>query len=142
MLPPNRSLPGCVIIPELAYTDVRQAAAWLCAAFGFQLRLEIGNHRAQLAFGDGAIVVTQQARTMAGAAPERQHALMVRVEDLTAHHARAVRHGAKIVREPADHPYGERQYTAEDVGGHIWTFSQTIADSDPASWGGKFHPPA
>jgi hypothetical protein len=24
----------------------------------------------------------------------------------------------------------------EDLGGHRWTFSQTIADADPASWGG------
>jgi uncharacterized glyoxalase superfamily protein PhnB len=64
---------------------------------------------------------------------------MVRIENLDAHHARAVRLGAKIVRPPADHPFGERQYTAEDLGGHVWTFSQTIADSDPASWGGKLH---
>jgi uncharacterized glyoxalase superfamily protein PhnB len=142
MLPSNRSIPGCVIIPELAYDDVREAAAWLGAAFGFTLRLEIGNHRAQLAFGDGAIVVTQQSRTVAGAAVERRHGVMVRVADLDAHHARAAKHGAKIVRPPADHPYGERQYAAEDPGGHVWTFSQTIADSDPASWGGKLHPSA
>lgn len=139
MLPANRSVPGCVIIPELAYDDVGQAAAWLCAAFGFVRRLEIGNHRAQLTFGDGAIVVTQRARLAAGGTPERQHAVMVRVENLDQHHARAVQHGAKILRALADHPYGERQYTAEDLGGHIWTFSQTIADSDPASWGGKLH---
>jgi hypothetical protein len=24
------------------------------------------------------------------------------------------------------------------VGGHRWTFSQSVADSDPASWGGEF----
>jgi uncharacterized glyoxalase superfamily protein PhnB len=140
MLSSNRSIPGCVIIPELAYEDVRQAADWLCVAFGFTLRLEIGNHRAQLVLGDGAIVVTQRTRTNPGPAAERQHAVMVRIENLEAHHARAVQHGAKIVRPPADHPYGERQYTVEDPGGHVWTFSQTIADSDPASWGGKLHP--
>ena len=106
---------------------------------GVPLRLEIGSHRAQLAFGEGAIVVTQRARPATGATPERQHAVMVRVRDLEAHHARARLHGAKIVHSPADHPYGERQYTAEDLGGHVWTFSQTIADSDPASWGGKLH---
>ena len=44
--------------------------------------------------------------------------------------------GAQILRPPADHPFGERQYTAVDIGGHRWTFSQTIADVDPASWGG------
>jgi uncharacterized glyoxalase superfamily protein PhnB len=40
------------------------------------------------------------------------------------------------VAAPADFPYGERQYTVQDPGGHIWTFSQTIADVDPAAWGG------
>lgn len=38
---------------------------------------------------------------------------------------------------PTDFPYGERQYSAEDVGGHGWTFSQSIADVDPSIWGGQ-----
>jgi uncharacterized glyoxalase superfamily protein PhnB len=36
-----------------------------------------------------------------------------------------------------DYPYGERQYSAVDVGGHHWTFSESIADVDPADWGGE-----
>jgi uncharacterized glyoxalase superfamily protein PhnB len=61
----------------------------------------------------------------------------VRVEDADAHHARAVAEGATILDQPTDHPYGERQYNAEDPGGHRWTFSQSIADVDPADWGGE-----
>jgi len=45
--------------------------------------------------------------------------------------------GARILRPPADYPYGERQYTAEDLAGHRWTFSQTIADVAPEEWGGR-----
>jgi uncharacterized glyoxalase superfamily protein PhnB len=48
----------------------------------------------------------------------------------------AARNGAHILSPPTDYPYGERQYSAEDLGGHRWTFSQSIADVDPASWGG------
>jgi uncharacterized glyoxalase superfamily protein PhnB len=44
--------------------------------------------------------------------------------------------GAKILQAPTDHPYGERRYTAEDIAGHVWTFSESIAAVDPASWGG------
>lgn len=33
-------------------------------------------------------------------------------------------------------PYGERQYTVRDIGGHIWTFSESVADIDRGSWGG------
>lgn len=43
--------------------------------------------------------------------------------------------GAHILHPPTDYPYGERQYVAEDPGGHRWTFSQSIADIDPVSWG-------
>lgn len=35
-----------------------------------------------------------------------------------------------------DYPYGEQQYTGQDLGGHRWTFSQTTADVYPKTWGG------
>jgi uncharacterized glyoxalase superfamily protein PhnB len=60
----------------------------------------------------------------------------VRIEDADAHCAHARASGARILAEPTDHPYGERQYAAEDLGGHCWTFSQTIADVAPEDWGG------
>ena len=63
-------------------------------------------------------------------------AVLVRVEDAYAHCERARSHGARIVMEPTDFEYGERQYAAEDPAGHRWTFSETIEDVDPASWGG------
>jgi len=127
----NRSMPRCTVIPELGYSDVGAAIDWLCGAFGFTLRLRIADHRAQLNVGDGAVVLTCHPE------PDgRAHAVMVRVDDVKAHHERATRHGARILRPPADYPYGERQYTAEDFGGHVWTFSQSIADVAPDQWGG------
>ncbi|WP_324906892.1 VOC family protein [Lysobacter sp.] len=132
-------MPDAVVIPELAYPDVGEASAWLCAAFGFVERLRIGNHRAQLRFGHGgAVVVTQGNRRDSG---DRRHAVMVRVDDADAHHARAVAHGARILHPPTDHPYGERQYSALDPAGHVWTFSQSVADVDPADWGGRLLSP-
>ena len=59
----------------------------------------------------------------------------VRVEDADRHHEQAAKRGARIMHPPTDYPYGERQYSAADLGGHPWTFSQSIADVDPASWG-------
>ena len=127
----NRSMPPSVIIPELPYPDVRQAVDWLCRCFGFVERLRIGDHRAQLSFGQGSIVVTSQ-----GVGLSASHSVMVRVTDVDGHHARAARLGVQILNPPANYPYGERQYTAEDLGGHRWTFSQTILDVDPSDWGG------
>jgi uncharacterized glyoxalase superfamily protein PhnB len=66
---------------------------------------------------------------------------MVRVADVDAHHARATAKGARVLGTPTDYPYGERQYSALDLGGHRWTFSQSIADIDPASWGGQMVEP-
>jgi uncharacterized glyoxalase superfamily protein PhnB len=127
-LKPNRSVPPVSVIPELPYRDVREAAEWLCRAFGFRERLQIGDHRAQLVYEDGAVVVIEGE-----AGPSH---LLVRVEDADAHRARAEAAGAIIRSEPTDWPYGERQYSAEDPGGHVWTFSESIADVDPADWGG------
>ena len=59
---------------------------------------------------------------------------MVRVDDASGHGERARARGATIVSEPQDYPYGERQYTAEDLGGHHWTFSESIADVAPEEW--------
>jgi uncharacterized glyoxalase superfamily protein PhnB len=133
----NRSVPSATVMPELAYADVTEASEWLCRAFGFRLRLRIGDHRAQLVFGDGAVIVTELGEGAEAHSNAATHALLVRVDDADAHHERAVDGGARILRSPSDHPYGERQYTAEDLGGHRWTFSESTADVDPASWGGE-----
>jgi uncharacterized glyoxalase superfamily protein PhnB len=61
----NRSMPECTVIPVLSYPDVSQAIDWLCQAFGFTLRLRIGDHRAQLAIGSGAIVITKERTAIA-----------------------------------------------------------------------------
>jgi uncharacterized glyoxalase superfamily protein PhnB len=138
----NRSMPRSPVIPELVYPDVRAAVAWLCDAFGFAERWTAGGHRAQLAVGDAAVVVMADDGGGRGTPDARAitHGVMVRVEDVDAHHARAQLHGARILDSPTDFPYGERQYGAEDLAGHRWTFSQTIADVAPEDWGGQSGP--
>ena len=134
----NRSMPPGTIIPELPYRDVHAAAEWLCRAFGFRERLRIGDHRVQLRIGDAAIVVVQQGTSRADAGAG---GIMVRVADVDGHHANAIAEGAKVLGGPVDYPFGERQYSAVDPGGHRWTFSQSIADVDPAAWGGQLVDP-
>lgn len=128
----NRSIPRCTVISELVYPDVEKAVQWLCDVFGFTLRIGMGSHRAQLNVGDGAVVLMEPR----GGGESRSNVL-VRVEDVNRHCAHAKQRGARVLREPADHPYGERQYNVEDLAGHVWTFSQSIADVDPREWGGE-----
>jgi len=123
-LKPNRSIPAATVVPVLIYPDVRAAVAWLEAAFGFRERVKIGeDHRAQM-----------RRPPRPG---ESTSSVLVRVKDARSHCERARAHGAKIRMEPTDFEYGERQYHAEDLAGHQWTFSETLADMAPEQWGGE-----
>jgi len=136
---PNRSVPAAGVVPVLTYPDVRRAVAWLTDAFGFEERLRIGDgHRSQLVAGEGAVIVADVGGDRRPPQPNHvTHSVMVRVEDLDAHRARSIRHGAHIVMEPTAFDFGERQYVVEDLAGHRWTFSETLADVDPQDWGGE-----
>ena len=114
----NRSIPTTTVIPVLAYPDVNQAATWLCKTFGFSVRLRVGDHRVQLNVGDGAVIVREIRPNEVNAALGMGHSITVRVEDADAHCNRAKEHGARITQEPLTHPFGERQYNAEDFAGH------------------------
>lgn len=103
-----------------------------CAgSLGLPCGWRAGDHRAQLNIGEGAMAVTKSETAGSG------ESVMVRVDNVDEHHRLALQHGAKILQPPTDFPYGERQYTVEDLGGHSWTFSQTIADIAPEEWGGR-----
>ncbi len=132
----NRSIPQATVIPVLAYSEVNQAAAWLCDAFGFTVRLRIGDHRVQLNVGNGAVILRELRPNEIDAVLGLGYSVTVRVEDVDSHCKRARDHGAKITQEPVTYPYGERQYDAEDLAGYSWKFSQTVADADPRDWGG------
>ena len=131
----NRSAPPGTIVPWLTYPDVDAAIAWLSGAFGFRERLRTppeadgSIHHAQVAIGEGCVVLTS------GSAPDSKISLFVPVEDVDAHCERARKFGARIVLEPNTCPFGERQYSAEDLAGYRWTFSQSLADVDPQDWG-------
>ena len=119
------------MIPVLRYPDPGVAAAWLEKAFGFTVRLRIANHRIQMRAGDGCLTIAE-----GDAKPNHSGGVQVRIEDALDHCERARKAGAKILTEPVDHVYGERQYATEDFYGHRWDFTETVADVEPESWGG------
>jgi len=131
----NRSVPPCTVIPVLTYPDPSAAADWLSKAFGFTVRLRIANHRIQMKAGEGCFTVAE-----GDSPPDRSHVIQVRIEDAVAHCERARQNGAVILTDVTEHPYGERQYNAQDFFGHRWDFTETIADVAPEEWsGGEFH---
>jgi len=102
---------------------------------------------AQLAIGQGGVLLggPRKGQGFASAPDDAElrpprpnevsQTLSVHVEDVDCHYLHAKERGARILSPPTTCPFGERQYTAEDVDGHRWTFSQSVADVDPRDWG-------
>jgi uncharacterized glyoxalase superfamily protein PhnB len=146
MKPTPKNFPR--ITSGLYYDNPQQAIDWLCRAFGFEVRLKVEGDEgeivhSELAFGDGIIMVSGVApkpdrpwlnyRKSPPQASGNTQNLMVYVDDVEAHCARARAAGAKIDSEPENHDYGEeywsdRSYGAEDIGGHHWWFTQRLRD--------------
>jgi uncharacterized glyoxalase superfamily protein PhnB len=127
------------------YDDPHAAIAWLCQAFGFEVRLKVEGedgviHHSELCFGEALVMVggTQgqepwqssyrSPRALGGGITQ---ALALFVDDVDAHHAHAVAAGAKIIRPPSTNDYGDdywtdRSYGALDLEGHLWWFMQRL----------------
>jgi uncharacterized glyoxalase superfamily protein PhnB len=138
----------------LFYRDPARAIAWLCDAFGFELRLKVEGEageivHSELMYGGAMIMVGASARPGAAPEPGREfkaddaspldlggrmtQSLCLFVDDVDAHCAQARALGATIVSEPAVHDYGEdywsdRSYGAKDLDGHTWWFTQRLRD--------------
>lgn len=138
----NRSSPPGPIVPSVFYDDVIKAVDWLCDAFGFVEHLRWGpegGETVQLGVGEGSIFVRGSGSSPAPGERLRAltHALMVDVTDVDRHYEQAKRAGAEILLEPETHVFGERQYTARDLAGHHWTFTQSVSDVAPEDWGAR-----
>jgi uncharacterized glyoxalase superfamily protein PhnB len=126
------------IIPGLRYRDAHAAIRFLCEAFGFsehavhtdETNPTIVLH-AQLTYG-GGMVMLGSVRQEAGFADhivqpdqiggrETQCPYVV-VDDLKAHYANAKAHGATIIDEYEEKPYGGAGYSARDLEGRLWYF--------------------
>ena len=132
------------VYPMIAYEDAATAIDWLTTAFGFSERGEryvmddgtIGH--AELDVGGATVMLATPSREYQSPARHRQlceaadrwldnpwvvDGLLVLVDDLDAHHDRALAAGANVIRPPEEGPDG-RLYTAEDLEGHRWMFQQ------------------
>ena len=131
------------VIPMIAYEDGPEAMDWLSSAFGFQERTRMVGEDGRLSHGEmqaGEGVIMLATPTPDYQAPRRHRAeceptqkwssvpyivdgVLVYVDDVNAHYARAKQRGATILSEPEADDYGKR-YRAEDVEGHRWMFMQ------------------
>jgi uncharacterized glyoxalase superfamily protein PhnB len=139
----NRSIPTATVIPVLVYPDVRAAVAWLTEAFGFVERVRVGeDHRSQMQVGQNGAVIVADVRGEQQPPAEGMvtHVIKVRVVDVDGQLEQARAHGARVLQEPTEYEYGERECTVEDLAGHRWQFTQTLRDVAPEEWGGRSFP--
>jgi uncharacterized glyoxalase superfamily protein PhnB len=132
------------IMPSLRYDDVAGALDWLQKVFGVREHLRWSSEdgvvqHAEVRIGRGFVELAgatadQPTPSTLGAASS---ALVVFVDDVDGHHARAQAAHARIVSALSDKPWGLRQYTAEDPEGHRWEFSQQIRRVPPHEWGAQ-----
>lgn len=131
----------------LFYENANEAIAWLQAAFGFELMLKVDDadgsvKHSELKFGEALIMVGEGAadraprfgvpyRSPLAVGGANTQNLLLYVDDVDAHCARARAAGARIVAEPELHDYGpeywaDRSYGALDLDGHQWWFSERV----------------
>jgi uncharacterized glyoxalase superfamily protein PhnB len=130
---------------SIFYADPNAAIDWLCKAFGFELRLKVEGDAGEIAHSE---LMLEEALVMVGGASGSEpwqaiyrtpqaigggitQALCFHIDDVDAHHEKALAAGAKIVREPRTSDYGDdywadRSYGALDPEGHLWWFMQRV----------------
>jgi uncharacterized glyoxalase superfamily protein PhnB len=127
----------------LFYEDGLAAIDWLCAAFGFEVRIKVLEQKklvhSELTF-EGAVVMVGQlsgrperafCRSPRGVGGGNTQSLMLYIEDVAAHCQRARAAGAVIATEPRVSDYGpdywsDKSYEAVDLEGHHWWFCERI----------------
>jgi uncharacterized glyoxalase superfamily protein PhnB len=131
------------VIPMIAYEDGPRAMDWLASSFGFHERARMVGPDGRLGHGEmetgaGVIMLATPSPDYRGPKRHRESCdqaskwssvpyiidgVLVYVEDVSAHHARARAAGARILSEVTDGGNG-KQYRVEDLEGHRWMFME------------------
>src|SRR5262245_9887530 len=136
-------VPAQSVVPMLSYEDGVAALAWLHRAFGFEEIARYTEADGRLSHGEmraGAGLIMLASPTPDYQSPKRHRevcdqarkwstvpwiidGVLVYVDDLERHFARAKAAGVEILFDIGQGPPG-RRYRAEDIEGHRWFFFQ------------------
>jgi DNA-binding transcriptional MerR regulator/uncharacterized glyoxalase superfamily protein PhnB len=128
----------------LVYRDIEAAQRHLVDVFGLVAgaltRDEDGRvMHGEVFAGDGVIWMHPESEAYRLASPmtsgTASHCMAVDVDDVDAHHARAVAAGAEVVYGPTEMPYGVREYAARDSEGGLWSFIQPLDPTEEEGHG-------
>ena len=131
------------VVPMIAYEDGNAAMDWLVEAFGFveadrRISLDGRLTHGELEVGDGIIMLATPTPDYQGPKHHRENCeparkwsrvpyiidgVLVQVDNVDEHCARARAAGALILSEPETTDDG-RRYRVEDLEGHRWMFEE------------------
>lgn len=120
------------IVTILVYADIARAHDFLVGTFGFSPGGLHRNDQGDVVHGE--VVLDGERIWLHRVAPDHglrsvmelgsaTGMLNIFVDDVDEHHAHAVAAGATIIYPPTDQPYGQREYSASDPEGRIWSFA-------------------
>jgi DNA-binding transcriptional MerR regulator len=122
-------------ISVLVYADLDAAYEFLTRVFGLGpghlARDDEGKViHGELQTGDGVVWLHPESAEFRLVSPRSLDAgtamVAVMVDNVDAHFRHAAAHGASIVYEPVDQPYGYREYSARDCEGGLWSFMRPL----------------
>lgn len=132
------------VMPFLVYRDVGAALGFLGRTFGFVERLRWADDEGVVRVAEMAVAPGFYIGLSSGGdnytsprdlGKPATHTTLVFVDDVDAHRENVRAAGVDVVFEPADRPWGLRQYVVEDLDGHQWEFTQFVSDVPPSDWG-------
>lgn len=129
--------------PTAFYRDPMAALRWLETAFGFETTTLVTDAEGRVGYSEMSFLggtvsinpafsdpIIGDARMVSPLDLDGRCTQFIRIhlpEGLDAHYERARAAGARITQPPEDQFYGERTYRVQDPEGHVWNFSQTVA---------------
>jgi uncharacterized glyoxalase superfamily protein PhnB len=123
------------VIPLIVCADIEASHDFLVKAFGASaggvVSDDAGNVvHGEVSFGPTTVWLHRVVPEMDMLTPAQLTAvsggLVVHVEDVDEHCLAARQAGADVRRDPADQPYGQREYEARDLDGHRWWFATPL----------------
>jgi uncharacterized glyoxalase superfamily protein PhnB len=141
----NRSVPVDTVLPHVSYRDLPTAIDWLVKHFSFVEQYHYTDSTngaiagAQLRLAN-AYVMAHAAKANASTPAELGYnlqSLTIFLDDVDAHCRKVRAAGVRLVEQLHETVYGELQYAALDLEGHLWIFSQHSKDLTPDQWGAK-----
>jgi predicted enzyme related to lactoylglutathione lyase len=110
--------------PNLEVADLAPAATFLREVLGFEVEVDEPDMGLMLLRREQVGLALVRSATPGVNSTTAAYIGVTGVDDL---HARCVEHGAPVVTELADHPWGLRDFVVEVPGGHRLALGERIA---------------